>query len=331
MSTSIETATPAAIAAAADRLRAGLLVAFPTETVYGLGADAGNSEAVRKIFVAKGRPADHPVIVHLHDAAEIAHWARSVPDGARKLAAAFWPGPLTLILPRARHVSDMVTGGQDSVGLRVPSHPVARALLAAFGGGVAAPSANRFGRISPTTAAHVADDLGDAVASILDGGACDVGIESTIVAFRGETPILLRPGGIAAAALSRALGVPLSEADGSAPRASGTLASHYAPRTPASLVASDVLRAEIAQLDERDENIAVLSRTVARPADFAGIWVDAPADAVTYAHDLYANLRGLDAANADVILVEAVPDGEAWLAVRDRLLRATRGVDDDRD
>ena len=169
------------------------------------------------------------------------------------------------------------------------------------------------------------------MATILDGGACDVGIESTIVAFRGDTPILLRPGGIASAALSRALGVPLSDADGSAPRAPGTLASHYAPRTPATLVAPDVLRAEIAQLDERDEIVAVLARTVARPADFTGVWVDAPADAVTYAHDLYANLRGLDAANADVILVETVPDGDAWLAVRDRVLRATRGVDDDRD
>ena len=207
MSAAIETPTPAAIAGAADRLRAGLLVAFPTETVYGLGADAGNPEAVRRIFVAKGRPADHPVIVHLDDAAEIAHWARSVPEAARRLAATFWPGPLTLILPRASHVSDIVTGGQDSVGLRVPSHPVARALLAAFGGGIAAPSANRFGRISPTTAAHVADDLGDAVASILDGGACDVGIESTIVAFRGETPILLRPGGIGVGrAVARARG-----------------------------------------------------------------------------------------------------------------------------
>jgi L-threonylcarbamoyladenylate synthase len=331
MSAPVLPPTPAAIAGAVEQLRAGLLVAFPTETVYGLGADAGNPEAVRGIFVAKGRPADHPVIVHLHAATEIAHWTRSVPEAARKLAATFWPGPLTLILPRASHVSDIVTGGQDSVGLRVPSHPVARALLAAFGGGIAAPSANRFGRISPTTAAHVAGDLGDAVASILDGGACDVGIESTIVAFRGETPMLLRPGGIAVAALARALGVPLSDADGSAPRASGTLASHYAPKTPASLVSPDVLRAEILQLDDRDEIVAVLARTVARPADFTGVWLDAPADTVTYAHDLYASLRALDAANADVILVEAVPDGDAWLAVRDRLVRATRGVDDDRD
>ena len=331
MSGVIDPPTPAAIASAAARLRAGELVAFPTETVYGLGADAGNPDAVRRIFAAKGRPADHPVIVHLNDPNEIAHWARSVPKAAKKLAAKFWPGPLTLILPRASHVSDIVTGSQDSVGLRVPSHPVARLLLAAFGGAIAAPSANRFGRISPTTARHVADDLGDAVASILDGGACPVGIESTIVAFAGETAILLRPGGIGVAELSRALGQPLREADATAPRASGTLASHYAPRTPANLVAADVLRAEILQLDERDEIVAVLARTVARPTEFAGVWLQAPAAAAAYAHDLYANLRTLDAANADVILIETVPPGDAWLAVRDRLGRATHGVDDDRD
>jgi L-threonylcarbamoyladenylate synthase len=331
MSDHIETPSAAAIARAVERLRTGLLVAFPTETVYGLGADAGNPEAVRRIFEAKGRPADHPVIVHLHHAKDIEHWARAVPKAAFTLAATFWPGPLTLILPRAPHVQDIVTGGQDSVGLRVPSHPVARALLSAFAGGIAAPSANRFGRISPTTARHVADDLGDAVSSILDGGACAVGIESTIVGFAGEIPILLRPGGVGVSELSRALGQPLRNADATAPRASGTLASHYAPRTPASLVAPDVLRAELLQLDDRDETVAVLARTLARPSDFSGVWLQAAADAATYAHDLYANLRTLDAANADVILVETVPDGDDWLAVRDRLVRATRGVDDDRD
>ena len=331
MTARIEPPTPAAIARAVDRLRAGLLVAFPTETVYGLGADAANPEAVRRIFEAKGRPVDHPVIVHLHRAQDIAHWTRSVPEAAKKLAATFWPGPLTLILPRASHVADIVTGGQDSVGLRVPSHPVARELLGAFAGGIAAPSANRFGRISPTTARHVADDLGDGVASILDGGACAVGIESTIVAFAGDMPVLLRPGGIGVPALSRALGQPVREADAGSPRASGTLASHYAPRTPASLVAADVLRAELLQLDERDEIVAVLARTVARPTDFAGVWLQAPTVDAPYAHDLYANLRTLDAANADVILIETVPDGDEWFAVRDRLLRATRGVDDDRD
>ncbi len=331
MSTSIVAPTPAEIARAADRLRAGELVAFPTETVYGLGADANQAIAVRKIFAAKGRPADHPLIVHLPDTAHVEHWARAFPDGARRLAAAFWPGPLTLVLPRAPQASDIVTGGQDSVGLRVPSHPVARDLLAAFAGGIAAPSANRFGRISPTTAPHVADDLGQAVATILDGGPCVVGIESTIVAFVGDDPVLLRPGAIGATALARVLGRPLRASDTAAPRASGTLPSHYAPKTPATLVAPDALRAEITQLEARDEDVAVLARTVARPADFSNVWLQAPADAAAYAHDLYASLRALDAANADVILIETVPGDEAWLAVRDRLTRAARGEDDDRD
>jgi L-threonylcarbamoyladenylate synthase len=351
--------TPEAVAAAAARLAAGALVAFPTETVYGLGADAGNAEAVRAIFAAKGRPADHPVIVHIGSGAGLAHWARAVPPGARALAAAFWPGPLTLILPRAAHVDDAVTGGQDSVGLRVPSHPVAQALLAAFasrgGAGIAAPSANRFGRISPTTARHVADDLGGAVDTILDGGRCEVGIESTIVAFAGDTPLLLRPGGIGVAALVRVLGrapaVPGARpgdpsgdpagtwpgdsagrgADPAVPRASGTLASHYAPHTPARLVPADRLRAEIAPRLARDQRVAVLARTVARPADFSGIWIAAPEDAARYAHDLYANLRTLDAAEADDILIEAPPDAPDWLAVTDRVTRAAHGDDDDRD
>jgi len=189
--------TPEAIAEAAARLRAGDLVAVPTETVYGLGGDAANPAAVRRIFEAKGRPADHPVIVHLPDSSQLAHWARDVPVGATALARAFWPGPLTLILPRAEHVLGIVTGGQESVGLRVPAHPVARALLAAFarlgGCGIAAPSANRFGHVSPTTAAHVAEDLGAAVDVILDGGNC--GLEpTTVVDLSGDSPVLLRAG-----------------------------------------------------------------------------------------------------------------------------------------
>jgi L-threonylcarbamoyladenylate synthase len=331
MSARIAAVDAESIARAAALLRSGELVAFPTETVYGLGADAGNSNAVRRIFAAKGRPADHPVIVHLADAADVAHWARAVPDGARRLAAAFWPGPLTIILPRAAHVSGTVTGGQDSVGLRVPSHPVARALLAAFGGGIAAPSANRFGRISPTTARHVADDLGDGVALILDGGACDVGIESTIVGFTDGEPVLLRPGGIGADALAHALGRAPRAPDARAPRASGTLASHYAPKTPAILVAPYALHAELRALASHDERLAVLARTVSRPEDTVELWLRAPAEAAAYAHDLYANLRALDAAAADVILIEAVPADDAWHAVRDRLVRATRGEDDDRD
>jgi len=331
MSPRIVAATAEAITHAARLLRAGELVAFPTETVYGLGADAGNADAVRRIFAAKGRPADHPVIVHAAQPADVAHWARAVPDAARRLAAAFWPGPLTLVLPRAAHVSDAVTGGQDSVGLRVPSHPVARALLAAFGGGIAAPSANRFGRISPTTARHVADDLGDAVAMILDGGACDVGIESTIVACTSDDPVLLRPGGIGLDQLTRVLGRAPRTTDADAPRASGTLASHYAPRTPALLFAPNALAAAVATLAAETKRVAVLARTVARAAGFGHAWIAAPIDAAGYAHDLYANLRALDAANADVIVIETAPAGAAWLAVRDRLARAARGEDDDRD
>ncbi len=313
--------TPEAIMRAVAHLREGALVAFPTETVYGLGADAANDEAVRRIFVAKRRPADHPVIVHVPHRHEAARWARNIPKGAHALADAFWPGPLTLILPRAAHVSGTVTGGQDSVGLRVPSHPVAQALLHAFGGGIAAPSANRFGRISPTTAQHVAHDLGGDVAMILDGGACDVGIESTIVAFVEDDAVLLRPGGISADALSRILGYAPRAPSADAPRASGTLASHYAPRTPARLATAEEIR-------DAPTNVAVLARTA---SSNAGHRVQAPGDAAGYAHDLYANLRALDASGASAIWIEALPETDEWQAVRDRIARATAGEDDDRD
>jgi L-threonylcarbamoyladenylate synthase len=328
-------ASAATIAEAAARLRAGELVAFPTETVYGLGGDAENPAAVRRIFEAKGRPADHPVIVHLPDASLVAHWARNVPDEALALARAFWPGPLTLILPKAPQVLDVVTGRQDSVGLRVPSHPVATALLAAFadggGRGIAAPSANRFGHVSPTTAAHVASDLGDVLDLILDGGACGVGIESTIVSFAGGAPTLLRPGGILAAAIEQVLGYALRAPDAHAPRAPGTLAAHYAPHTRTLLVPVDALRATVAQHASREEIVGVLARTVREPETFDGTWIAAPIEPAAYAHDLYANLRTLDRADADAILVEAVPATPEWLAVSDRLARATRGEDDDRD
>jgi len=320
-----------AIALAVRLLREGRLVAFPTETVYGLGADASNGDAVRRIFAAKGRPEDHPLIVHVEGLDAAQRWAANMPEGARALAQAFWPGPLTLIVPRADGVLDAITGGQASVGLRSPAHPVARALLAAFGGGIAAPSANRFGHVSPTTAQHVADDLGDAVDLILDGGACDVGIESTIVSFATPTPMLLRPGGIALDAIAAVLGCEPAARDATAPRASGTLASHYAPRTPASLVASDALLAELAQLAGRDERVAVLAFRAAPPEPFDGVWVRAPGDASAYARTLYANLRKLDAANADTILIEQVPAASTWAAIRDRLARATSGETDDRD
>ena len=321
----ISSPTPDALALAARLLRAGALVAFPTETVYGLGADARNERAVQAIFAAKGRPADHPVIVHVKDADAATAWAGAMPRGARRLAEAFWPGPLTIIVPRASGVPDAVTGGQDSVGLRVPSHPVAQRLLHAFaaegGTGIAAPSANRFGRISPTTAQHVRDDLGDDVAMIVDGGPCDVGIESTIVAFAGDEPVLLRPGGIAEADLARILGAPLRARTSHAPRASGTLASHYAPCTPSRLVPAGALGS--------NADAAVLARTAAPARNER--WIAAPRDASAYAHDLYANLRALDAMGASEILIEDVPATEDWNAVRDRLARATHGEVDDRD
>ena len=320
-----------AIRRAAAALRAGELVAFPTETVYGLGADAASPVAVRRIFDAKDRPADHPVIVHVKDLAAARQWTRSMPRAAQLLAKKLWPGPLTLILPRASHVQDVVTGGQDTVGLRVPSHRVAQALLAEFDGGIAAPSANRFGHVSPTRASHVDDDLGERVAMILDGGEADVGIESTIVAFRDDTPMLLRPGAISVSALTQILGAPPEGASEDAPRASGTLASHYAPRTPASLVSREGLRAELVQLLDRDEEVAVLARGAPAPDGFDGLWIAAPEALAPYAHDLYANLRRLDTANADAILIEDVPDTPEWLAVRDRLTRATQGLHDDLD
>jgi L-threonylcarbamoyladenylate synthase len=318
-----------AIAHAVHLLREGKLVAFPTETVYGLGADAGNPQAVRAIFAAKGRPADHPVIVHVPDSAHATHWTQSMPDDARALAAAFWPGPLTMILPRSTNATDDLTGGLDRIGVRVPSHPIAQALLRGFvaagGAGIAAPSANRFGRISPTTAQHVADDLGSAVDLILDGGPCDVGIESTIVAFGEGEPMLLRPGGIPAGALARVLGRMPRAPSVEAPRASGTLPSHYAPRTPSRLI-------ESGDLAWIDASAAVLARTLPRPANWhASRWIVAPDEPVRYAHDLYANLRMLDAVGAKILLIEAVPDHTAWQAVRDRLARATRGDEDDRD
>jgi L-threonylcarbamoyladenylate synthase len=320
-------ATAENIERAASLLRDGELVSFPTETVYGLGADARNEAAVRQIFAAKGRPADHPLIVHVADASFLSRWARSVPDGARALAQAFWPGPLTLVVPRASEVTDAITGGQDTVGLRVPAHPVAQALLAKFaalgGEGIAAPSANRFGGVSATTAQHVADDFGETISLILDGGACPHGIESTIVAFVDGEAILLRPGALRAAELARVLGAPLRPPAAGAPRAPGALAAHYAPRTPARLLPGAALKAELGRPGGPGAHIAVLAHSTAQPPDFEGTWFDAPAHDTAYAQQLYANLRALDALAADEIWIEAPPDGPEWHAVRDRLRRAT--------
>ncbi len=301
-------------------LARGGLVAFPTETVYGLGADASNETAVRRIFTVKGRPADHPLIVHLARVEQLADWAIRVPEAAWRLAEAFWPGPLTLVLPRAPHVLDVVTGGQDTVGIRVPSHPVAQALLRAFGGGTAGPSANRFGRVSPTTAEHVRAELGSAVDLVLEGGQSEVGIESTIVDLSSERPALLRPGIIGAERIAAVLGTALHAADRTSPRASGMLASHYAPRTPTRLVFPGRLERELASA--ATARTGVLARR--RPPTNRGnlVWVQGADDVAAYAHDLYANLRALDGAGCDRILVETVPADPAWDAVRDRLARA---------
>ena len=310
-------------------LRAGGLVAFPTETVYGLGADASNPEAVKKIFAAKGRPHDHPLIVHIADAVQLANWAREIPPAAGKLAKKFWPGPLTLILRRAVRVGDLVTGGQDTVALRVPSHPVAQALLRKFGGGVAAPSANRFGRVSATNAAHVRSEFGDAVDCVLDGGAADVGIESTIVDLSGANPVLLRPGWITAAQLQDTLGAPLAAPDVHAPRAPGTLARHYAPQTPLLMMEADLLLELAASLARQGKRVAVLARSTHQPLLSGLVWIAAPPDAKGYAHDLYHNLRSLDAAGCDSILIEEPPLTPDWAAIKDRLTRAAAGVEED--
>ncbi|HEY7743327.1 MAG TPA: L-threonylcarbamoyladenylate synthase [Burkholderiales bacterium] len=306
-------------------LRAGGLVAFPTETVYGLGADAGNPAAVRRIFEAKGRPAAHPVIVHLADAVQLANWAREVPEAARRLARKFWPGPLTVILRRASGVSDVVTGGQDTVALRVPAHPLAQQLLARFGGGIAAPSANRHGRVSATTAEHVRREFGAAVDCVLDGGEARIGIESTIVDLSGGHPALLRPGWITAAEIEQALGMPLRAPAENAPRAPGTLAAHYAPQTPLTLVEGRLLPEFAATLIGQGKAVAVLALSEARALRPGLQWIAAPREAAGYAHELYSNLRTLDAARCDSILVEQPPLAPEWAAINDRLARAAAG------
>ena len=305
---------------AAEILKDGGLVAFPTETVYGLGADASNAAAMARLYAVKRRPADHPVIVHFADAQRAFAWAREVPQAARTLAAKFWPGPLTLILKRSTKAADFVTGGQDSVGLRVPGHPVAHALLAAFGGGIAAPSANRFGRISPTSAAHVRADLGADVDCVLEGGSSEIGIESTIVDLSADRAVLLRPGAIGREALEAVLGAPVIDkaaAHGDSPRHSGGLERHYAPRTPTRLVATHALDQEIRASAGR---VAVLA--FSRPDARVQRWRRMPRDAKAYARALYAMLRTLDDGVCDAILIERPPRTPEWAAVNDRLQRA---------
>lgn len=311
---------------AAELLREGELVAFPTETVYGLGADASNPAAVAKIFAAKGRPADHPLIVHLPDAGHLDAWAREIPVAARQLAAAFWPGPLTLILKRQPTVPDAVTGGQDTVGLRVPGHQLALALLTNFGGGIAAPSANKFGRISPTTAAHVRDEFGDAV-FVLDGGPCPVGIESTILDLSGDEPAILRPGGITPDAIGQVLGRPVAIATrASAPRVSGSLEAHYAPRTPVDLTPAEGLVGVVREALARQTSIAVLASQPPALSHELLTWHQAPGLPAPFAQELYASLRRLDGLGVARIIIQQPPSDAAWAAVSDRLRRAAAGA-----
>jgi L-threonylcarbamoyladenylate synthase len=300
------------IPSAVEALRNGQLVAFPTETVYGLGADGTNPEALRKLFATKGRPLSHPVILHLGERSWLEKYAHQT-DLGRLLIKAFWPGPLTLILPRTENVPDEACGGQDNVGLRMPSHPLALELLRAFGKPLAAPSANRFGRISPTKAEHVSGDFGDSIAGVLDGGPCEKGLESTVLDLSKTEPAILRPGSITASQIEAVIGRTLGRPSDT--KAPGTLKSHYSP-------VADSRLASFKEILRDCQGCAVLSRQP-DPSLGAQHWLKAPDKAELYARTLYDNLRYLDSLNPISILIEEVPDGEEWDAIRDRLQRAT--------
>jgi L-threonylcarbamoyladenylate synthase len=324
----LDGALQASLAQAVSALARGELVAFPTETVYGLGADAGSDAAVAKIFAAKGRPADHPLIVHVPDAASVDAFAERVPDFARKLMQAFWPGPLTLILPRRQGMASAAAGGQGSIGLRCPSHPVAHALLAACTQagvrGVAGPSANRFGRVSPTAAQHVASEFGDSLL-VLDGGPCQVGIESTIVDCTRGAPVMLRPGMITPVQIEQACGERLrqpGELEDAAPRASGTLESHYAPQARVRLMDAKALQTALDVLGGDAQGIATYSRVILETPSTGVLRRRMPDDAAETARQLFAVLREFDAQGVRLIWVETPPDTPEWAGVRDRLQRA---------
>jgi len=316
-------ATDETIRQAAATLGSGGLVAFPTETVYGLGADAESARAVAALFAAKGRPPDHPVIVHLGDESQLDQWASEVPAAARSLAAKFWPGPLTMVLRRSGRASDLVTGGLDTVGLRVPGHPVAQQLLRKFGGAIAAPSANRFGRVSPTTAAHVLDELDGLVDVILDGGPCQVGLESTIVDLTSGQPRILRPGGITEEQTAEVLGGQQAAATSMAPRVSGNLKSHYAPRACVELVPADELEQRASSINSSGLRVAVFAGTgEAGRFDSRVVLLPVPQDPREYARQLYVLLRQADAEGCDLILA-TLPEGDGIAAaIADRLRKA---------
>jgi L-threonylcarbamoyladenylate synthase len=317
--------TDAEISRAARVLRDGGLVAFPTETVYGLGADASSPAALRRLYAVKGRPADHPVIVHLGSVGRLAEWAADVPASAQMLADACWPGPLTLVLARSARVPDEVTGGRSTVGLRVPDQPVALALLREFGGGLAAPSANRFGRVSPTTADDVRADLGDDVDVVLDGGPCRVGVESTIVDCSGDAPVVLRLGGVARERVEHLLGRRVAVRSDGTVAAPGTLPSHYAPRAPVLVVDARDLAARAAAHAAHGKRVGIVASKLPDDVPDGVIVVGSPADADDYARTLYAMLRAADDQCVDVLLAVPPPEVGIGAAVADRLRRAAGG------
>ena len=319
------------ITAAAQILRTGGIVAFPTETVYGLGADVTNPVAIEKIYKIKQRPIDHPLIVHIGNISHLHYWAQAISDSAWKLANHFWPGPLTLILPRSNRIPDSVTGGQGTVGIRFPAHPVALALLRALGPekALAAPSANRFGRISPTLAAHVHQELGSTVDMILDGGACDVGLESTIVSFHDEIPQILRPGSITLLELEAALNnsvILAHHINNQSIRTSGSLPAHYAPMTPLRVYSNTQIWQQAFILAEKNLRVMVITWSNTNKPEFSNQFIEQfsmPEDPVAYGRQLYAKLRQFDQAEFDYMLIESPPDHPNWLAIADRLQRAS--------
>lgn len=318
------------IAAAAELLRTGGTVAFPTETVYGLGADISIPSAISKIFQIKQRPTDHPLIVHFADMSQLQHWANEIPESAWKLAEHFWPGPLTLILQRSSRIPTTITGGQDTVGLRIPNHPIALDLLKTLGSdtAIAAPSANRFGRISPTTAAHVYAELGDTVGMILDGGACEVGLESTIVSFNNDTPTIVRPGGVSPDALADVLNgqIILANKNNSTERAPGTHDSHYAPTTPLEACSSEHITQHSLELAAQGLRIVVITwsncmKDMASNENISRFRMSP--ESYAYGSQLYATLHQFDRKKYDRLLIETPPSSPNWLAINDRLQRAS--------
>lgn len=311
-----------AITKAVQILRDGGLVGFPTETVYGVGADVGNDRAVQQIYHVKRRPTGHPLIVHLAGASAITRYAQDIPAAAWQLAEVFWPGPMTLVLKAAAHTSRVATGGQDTVGLRVPSHPLAQALLGVFGGGIAAPSANRFGQLSPTRAEHVREELGGDIDFILDGGSCEVGLESTIVDLSGDQVHILRPGGVTRAQIEAVLGKPTGNASRNAPRVPGSHASHYAPRTPLTVLPRQQLLQHLLSPEATTARYAIVSLDLPPPCFDGARWKVMASTYHDYGKQLFATLRELDKLQCEQILVELPPSTPEWAAVHDRLARA---------